>query len=95
MARNTYIADSFGIGDRAKHNRGGLTNNDSLIEQGDTPVNVQDLLDADALDLEMREMLGDDSRVVPTANKKGDVKEGIAFQRSMYPHERIRKNSDY
>ena len=76
---------------RTLHNRGGLHSPDTLIEQGDTPVNVKDLLDAAEFENSC-EMCPDN---VNSVNSDGDIEDGVGFKRSMYPNQYIRKNSDY
>ena len=97
MAHTAFISGSFG--DTAKKNHGGLDDPGTLIEQGDLPVNAEDLKASDVSDLEYREMLAMDddydSTSVATVNSGSDIEEGVSMARSMYNHEHIRKTSDY
>ena len=97
-AINTFIPDNDFALDRAKRNTGGLGSSDTLIEQGDSPVNIVDLEGRDKMDLEMRaefpEMFDNDSNYVQPKRCEGDIHEGVSMCRPMYK-DTIRKNSDY
>ena len=98
-AINTFVPDSDFARDKAKRNSGGLNQSDTLIEQGDYPVNVADLETQDKMDVEMRseypEMHSDeDSNYVQSKRCEGDIEEGVSMCRTMF-RDTIRKNSDY
>ena len=97
-AMNTYIPDGDFAQDKAKRNSGGLSQSGTLIEQGDYPVNVADLVEHDKLDKEMRaeypEMYTEDSSHIQPQHCAGDIEEGVSMCRPMF-HDHIRKNSDY
>lgn len=97
-AINTYLPDFEISQDIAKRNSGGLRQPDTLIEQGDYPVNVVDLENYDRMDIEMRseypELYEGDSDYVQPMRCGGDVDEGVSFCKPMLK-ETIRKNSDY
>ena len=50
---NTYIPESIGISDRSKRNTGGADSSNTLIDQGDYPVNVDDIKKYDMHEQEM------------------------------------------
>lgn len=94
QAINTYIHAGSFARDKAKSNVGGLGNPGTLIEQGDMPVNVEDL----KMYGEMEYPMVDDDYMdgyVSTTKSGADITEGVSLTRSMYQHEMIRKNSDY
>ena len=98
-AINTFIPDSFYAPDRSKHNQGGLDNPNTLIDQGDVPVNVADLQSYDEMYKgRMDDGYMDDDYEDPylgAQNTGGDIQEGVSLTRTMYQHEHVRKNSDY
>ena len=97
-ASNTFVPDFIHVQDRARKNTGGLASSDTLIEQGDTPVNVADLVEYDKMDMAMRseypDMHSDDSDYVQLKRSEGDIVEGVSLVRPMFDS-MIRKNSDY
>jgi len=96
---DTYIASGYPTPDRAKRNTGGLNSDDTLIKQGDLPVNIEDVESHYAGQAEMRkempELFAEDSRYMQPVDKGGSITEGVSLTRSMYDNETIRKNSNY
>ena len=95
---NTFIPDfEFGP-DKSKRNTGGSNQSSTLIEQGDTPVNIVDLERQDKMDIEMRseypDMYNGDSDYMQPERCGADIDEGVSMCRPMYS-DVIRKNSDY
>lgn len=97
-AVNTYLPDFESAQDKSKRNSGGLSQSDTLIEQGDSPVNIVDLETYDKMDIEMRseypEIYEGDSEYVQPKRCEGDIVEGVSMCRTMFK-DTIRKNSDY
>lgn len=62
--------------------------------RGGLPVNIEDLQEADEHSLDYA-MMDDESPYVAAVHSEGDIEDGVAFSHTMYPHEQIRKNSDY
>ena len=95
---NTYIASGYATPDRAKRNTGGLNSDDTLIKQGDLPVNVEDIESHYAHQAEMREempeLFAESTQYVQPIDKGGNITEGVSLTRTMYDNEMIRKNSD-
>ena len=95
---NTFYPEFESGEDTAKRNTGGLSRSDTLIEQGDGPVNVADLERHDKMDIEMRseypEMYEGDSKYMASTRCSGDITEGVSMCRPMYG-DTIVKNSDY
>tara|TARA_R110000851_G_scaffold121083_1_gene249583 strand:- start:174 stop:458 length:285 start_codon:yes stop_codon:yes gene_type:complete len=81
--------------DTAKQNEGGLNNSDSLIEQGDLPVNIMEMQQRGQRNIEESEMMyGKDTPFVAQPVSEGDINEGVSLIEPMYGNA-IRKNSDY
>lgn len=97
-AMNTYLPDFEFAQDKSKRNSGGHSQTDTLIEQGDNPVNLVDLERYAKMDIEMRseypDMYDGDSEFVQPKSFEGDLVEGVSFCRTMFK-DTIRKNSDY
>ena len=95
FAINTFVPDFELAKDDAKRNTGGLEQTGTLIEQGDSAVNIVDLVEADKLDIEMRseypEMYGDNTDYVQQKRCSADINEGVSMCRPMYA-DKIRKN---
>ena len=95
---NTFVPDFEYSQDKSRRNTGGLSQTDTLIEQGDYPVNVVDLEHAEKMDTMMRteypEMYDMDSNFVQQTRCNGDIEEGVSMCRPMF-NDKIRKNSDY
>lgn len=97
-AINTFVPDFEYSRDKVKRNTGGLSQSDTLIEQGDNPVNIVDIEAYNQVDIEMRseypDMYDGDSDYVQQKRSDGDINEGVSMCRTMFK-DTIRKNSDY
>jgi hypothetical protein len=92
---NVYLSDYEMGQDVSKQNKGGLNNPDTLINQGDLPVNLVDIRRQDEYNAEMATMMaGEDSPYVAQPISGGDANEGVSMIQPMYS-DSIRKNSDY
>lgn len=94
---NTFLSDFEYASDRSKRNSGGLYNTDTLIEQGDYPVDVRALEARAEMDRKIRKEYSDDMSRAGFVEAKfcdGDMEEGVSMCRPMY-NDIIKKNSDY
>jgi hypothetical protein len=92
---NVYLADYEMGQDVSKQNKGGLNNPDTLINQGDLPVNIVDMRAQAVRNAEMTSMMfGEGTPYVAQPISDGDINEGVSMIQPMYS-DAIRKNSDY
>lgn len=92
---NTFFPDFISGNDVAGHNTGGLNRSDTLIDQGDLPVNVIDLKAKAEFMREQTEY--EDALIdgyITPRYVESDMHEGVAFAESMY-NQQVRKNSDF
>jgi len=66
-----------------------------MLEQGDMPVNAEDLKAYSQMDSSMDYGMDSDQAYVQSATSGEDLQEGVSLVQTMYPHEMVRKNSDY
>tara|TARA_R110000787_G_scaffold240127_1_gene346359 strand:+ start:99 stop:389 length:291 start_codon:yes stop_codon:yes gene_type:complete len=92
---NLYLSDYEMGQDVSKQNRGGLNNPDTLINQGDLPVDIRDVRERAERNIEVSAMMyGKGTPFVAQPVSNGDINEGVSMIEPMYS-EAIRKNSDY
>ena len=92
---NIYLPDYEMGQDVSKQNKGGLNNPDTLINQGDLPVNIVDIRQREEFDSEMASMMSsEDTPYMKQPRSAGDVNEGVSMIQPMYS-DAIRKNSNY
>jgi hypothetical protein len=92
---NVFLPE-FEVGsDRAKHNKGGMYNPDTLIEQGDFPVNIVDMQRNEEFRAEMATMsLKIETPYMNQPRSGADINEGVSMIQPMYS-DAICKHSDY
>ena len=92
---NVFLHDFEYGADRSKHNKGGMNSPDTLLEQGDFPVNIIDLQRNEEHNVEMAKMMTRvDAPYVKQPISAEDINEGVSMIQPMYS-DSIRKNSDY
>ena len=91
---NVFLYD-YEIGqDVSKQNKGGLNNPDTLINQGDLPVDIVDVRERAERNIEVSAMMyGDGTAFVAQPFSNADINEGVSMIEPMYS-QAIRKNSD-
>ena len=67
----------------SRTNKGGLNSSKSIINQGDFPTEINSDMDYDM-----------DNYVKPE-NVEGSLEKGVSFAEPMYPHDMLKKTSDY
>ncbi len=78
--------------EKAKHNKAwGNADDDSLVEMGDLPVNINDYGEED--DFETRFVDEDETDIEDMVDSLALLSEGVAeTPRAMYPHQYVREN---